>query len=215
MLVPIGTIVSKPCDRHLKCINMLQAAVLCGHICIVEYRLPIVAMNTTCHLTCELAAYLSNASIPCADTLESSVQSQCLMCKHSICKCAMCTEPSLFMQQVLNLGQNNFEGRLRIIGMSSLRALMLNDNKLTGVDGEQHDCSIVRICSQVADQPDAPPFPAPICLAKPCFSMYMRCSDGSASIKGMQHHSADARSSKALHFVQQRRPLAYSQASSS
>ena len=46
--------------------------------------------------------------------------------------------------QVLNLGSNKLSGRLTITGLPALRALMLNDNQLTGVDGEQtsHCCQL-------------------------------------------------------------------------
>lgn len=38
--------------------------------------------------------------------------------------------------QVLNLGHNQLSGTLDIVGLPALRALMLNDNQLTGVVGE-------------------------------------------------------------------------------
>ena len=40
--------------------------------------------------------------------------------------------------QVLNLGHNKLQGRLQMNGLPSLRALMLNDNQLTHVDGEHN-----------------------------------------------------------------------------
>lgn len=39
--------------------------------------------------------------------------------------------------QVLNLGHNQLSGTLDIVGLPALRALMLNDNQLTGVNGER------------------------------------------------------------------------------
>ena len=40
--------------------------------------------------------------------------------------------------QVLDLGHNALSGRLTITGLPSLRALMLNGNQLTGVEGTAH-----------------------------------------------------------------------------
>lgn len=49
--------------------------------------------------------------------------------------------------QVLDLGHNALCGRLTITGLPSLRALMLNGNQLTGIEGTVH--TLVQIsCSQ-------------------------------------------------------------------
>ncbi len=40
--------------------------------------------------------------------------------------------------QVLDLGHNALSGRLTITGLPSLRALMLNGNQLTGIEGAAH-----------------------------------------------------------------------------
>ncbi len=45
-----------------------------------------------------------------------------------------CDYPSACLQ-VLNLGHNALKGQLKLAGLPSLRALMLNDNQLTGVEG--------------------------------------------------------------------------------
>ena len=45
------------------------------------------------------------------------------------------TDTRAALSQVLNLGHNQLQGQLTISGMSSLRALMLNDNMLTGLAG--------------------------------------------------------------------------------
>lgn len=45
------------------------------------------------------------------------------------------TDTRAVLSQVLNLGHNQLQGQLTISGMSSLRALMLNDNMLTGLAG--------------------------------------------------------------------------------
>lgn len=40
--------------------------------------------------------------------------------------------------QVLDLGHNALSGRLTFTGLPSLRALMLNGNQLTGIEGTVH-----------------------------------------------------------------------------
>ena len=50
----------------------------------------------------------------------------------------------MFCLQVLNLGHNKLSRKLNIVGFPALRALMLNDNSLTGVDGKhRHLCNCV------------------------------------------------------------------------
>lgn len=48
----------------------------------------------------------------------------------------MCCLDNTYILQVLNLGHNALSRRLEIAGLPALRALMLNDNQVTGVDGE-------------------------------------------------------------------------------
>lgn len=50
--------------------------------------------------------------------------------------------------QVLNLGHNQLSGTLDIVGLPALRALMLNDNQLAGVNGERrHICNCMMPCA--------------------------------------------------------------------
>ena len=52
----------------------------------------------------------------------------------------------MWVPQVLNLGHNALSGRLTLNGLPSLRALMLNDNQLTGIEGSLHTLMKLDLC---------------------------------------------------------------------